>query len=92
MFETATSSGFPEGIDYILQVRFEDTVSELQRAQISEQLDGVVKWVVNDTGVYEIHVQLAAPSLEVLKDYERRTDALPGVESAEFTALQLPMR
>lgn len=92
VFETATSSASPEGIDYILQVQFEDTVSELQRARIAEQLDGVVKWVVNDNGMYEIHVRLTAASLEALKDYEKRTDALPGVQSAEFTALQLPMR
>lgn len=92
VFQTATSTGSPKGIDYILQVRFEDTVSEPQRAKIAAQLDGMVKWTVNDSGVYEIHVQLPTPSLEALKDYEQRTDALPGVQSAEFTALQLPMR
>ena len=92
VFQTATSTGSPKGIDYILQLRFEDTVSEPQRAKIVAQLDGMVKWTVNDSGVYEIHVQLPTPSLEVLKDYEQRTDALPGVQSAEFTALQLPMR
>lgn len=92
VFETATSAGSAEGIDYVLQLRFEDDVSEGQRARIAAQLEGAVKWAVNDSGVYEIHVQLAAPSLEVLKDYEMRTGALPGVQSAEFTALQLPMR
>lgn len=92
VFQTATSAGSPEGIDYILQLRFEDTVSESERVRIAAQLDGMVKWAVNDSGIYEIHVQLSTPSLEVLKDYERRTDALPGVQSAEFTALQLPMR
>lgn len=92
VFETATSPGSSEGIDYILQVRFEDTVPEPQRARIAGQLDGVVKWVIDDAGTYEIRVRLPAASLEALKDYERRTDALPGVESAEFTALQLPMR
>ena len=92
VFETATSAGSAEGIDYVLQVRFEDSISELQRARIAAQLEGAVRWAVNDSGIYEIHVQLAAPSLEVLKDYEMRTGALPGVQSAEFTALQIPMR
>lgn len=92
VFETATSAGSADGIDYVLQLKFEDNVSKLQRARIAAQLEGAVKQVVHDSGVYEIHVRLAAPSLEVLEDYERRTNALPGVESAEFTALQLPMR
>ena len=92
VFETATSAGSSEGIDYVLQLRFEDDVSEQQRARIAAQLEGAVKWVVNDSGVYEIHVKLAAPSLEVLMDYEMRAGALPGVQSARFTALQLPVR
>ena len=92
VFETATSAGSAEGIDYVLQLRFEDDVSEQQRARIAAQLEGAVKWAVNDSGVYEVHVKLAAPSLEVLMDYELRTGALPGVQSARFTALQLPVR
>lgn len=92
VFETATSAGSVTGIDYVLQVQFEDTVSEPERARIAAQLEGAVKWTVNDSGVYEVHLQLATPSLEVLQDYERRTDALAGVQSAEFTALQLPIR
>jgi hypothetical protein len=92
VFETATSAGSSEGIGYVLQLRFEDDVSEQQRARIAAQLEGAVKWVVNDSGVYEIHVKLAAPSLEVLMDYEMRAGALPGVQSAKFTALQLPVR
>ncbi len=92
VFETATSAGSAEGIDYVLQVRFDDSVSDLQRARIAGQLEGAVKWAVNDNGIYEIHVQFAAPSLAVLEDYEQRIDALPGVQSAKFTALQLPMR
>ena len=92
VFETATSTGSSDGIDYVLQVQFEDDVSELERARIAGQLEGAVRWAVNDSGIYEIHVQLAMPSLAVLEDYEQRIDALPGVQSAEFTALQLPMR
>lgn len=92
VFETATSTGSSDGIDYVLQVQFEDDVSELERTRIAGQLEGAVRWAVDDSGIYEIHVQLATPSLAVLKDYEQRIDALPGVQSAEFTALQLPMR
>lgn len=92
LFETATSAGPSEGIDYILQVQFENDVSDVERSRIAAQLEGAVKWTVTDSGVYEVHVQLAAPSLEVLQEYEQHTDALPGVQSAKFTALQLPMR
>jgi len=92
IFETATSSGSSDGIDYILQLQFEDSVSDSERRSIAGELEGVVKWTVNDNGVYEVHVRLAASSLQVLQEYEEHTDALTGVQSAKFTALQLPMR
>ncbi len=92
LFETATSPGSAANIDYVLQVRFENDVSETERIQIARQLQGVVKWNVNDAGDYEIHVRLAAPSLETLKQYEKHAGSLSGVQSAEFIALQLPMR
>lgn len=92
LFETATSAGSSGGIDYVLRLTFEDGVSHQERVKIAEQLDGAVKWTVNDDGDYEVHVQLATPSLEALQEYERHTDALAGVQSAKFTALQLPMR
>ncbi len=92
LFETAMSPGSAANIDYVLQLRFKDGVSEQQRIRIAEQLPGVVKWNVSDTGSYEIHVRLAAPSLATLKKYEQHAGSLAGVQSAEFIALQLPMR
>jgi len=92
LFETATSAAPSGGIDYVLRLTFEDGVSHQERVKIAEQLDGAVKWTVNDNGDYEVHVKLAAPSLEALQEYERHTDTLAGVQSAKFTALQLPMR
>ena len=92
LFQTATSTGSPDGIDYVLQVQFEEQVSQSDRARIAAELDGAVKWTVNDKGVYEVHVRLASPSLQVLQEYEELTDSIKGVESAEFTALQLPVR
>jgi len=92
LFETATSAGSPGGIDYVMQVRFEDGVSDLERGRIAAQLKGFVKWNVNDSGDFEVHVQLGTPSLEALQEYEKHTAALTGVQSARFTALQLPMR
>lgn len=91
-FETATSSGPATGIDYVLQIRFEEDVSEQQRGTIVEQLQGVVKWNVNESGDYEIHVQLAELSLARLEEYEKHAGSISGVQSAKFTALQLPMR
>lgn len=92
LFETAMSPGSVTNIDYVLQLLFEDGVSAQQRIRIAEQLPGVVKWNVSDTGSYEIHVRLAAPSLATLKKYEQHAGSLAGVQSAEFIALQLPMR
>ncbi|MCJ7589855.1 MAG: zf-HC2 domain-containing protein [Woeseiaceae bacterium] len=92
LFETATSSGLSDGIDYVLQLQFEDGVSDSERRKIAAELEGAIKWAINDNGVYEVHVRLAAPSLQVLQEYEEHADTLTGVQSARFTALQLPMR
>lgn len=92
LFETATSAGSSGGIDYVLQLQFEDGVTNPEKGRIVAQLEDVVRWTVSDSGAYEVHVQLTAPSLAVLKDYEERTVALAGVQSAKFTALQLPVR
>lgn len=92
LFETATSAGSAGGIDYVMQLQFKDGVADLDRSKIVEQLEGFVKWSVNDSGDYEVHVQLGAPSLEILQEYEEHTAAIAGVQSAKFTALQLPMR
>lgn len=92
LFETATSKGPSGGIDYVLQLQFEDGVTRLEKNEIVGQLEDVVKWTVSDSGNYEVHVQLNTPSLVVLRDYEEDTTAISGVHSAKFTALQLPVR
>lgn len=92
LFETATSTGTATNIDYVLQMRFDSDVSDQQRDEIVEQLDHVVKWSRDNSGVYEVHVQLATPSLTTLEEYAWHAGSIPGVQSAEFTALQLPMR
>lgn len=92
VFETATSVSTPDGIDYVLQLHFEDDVDESERGRIAAELRGAVKWAVDDTGIYEVHVRLVAPTLQDLQEYEELVGALTGVQSAKFTALQLPMR
>lgn len=92
LFETATSSGAVASIDYVLEMRFDDEISDQQRSEIVDQLDGVVKWGRSNNGDYEVHVQLATPSLATLEQYALHVNSIPGVQSAEFTALQLPMR
>jgi hypothetical protein len=92
LFQTATSTGPLGGVDYVLQLRFEDGISKYEGGQIMSELDGMTKWTINDDGVYEVHVRLAEASLQTLQDYEEHTRTLPGVQSAKFTALQLPIR
>ena len=92
LFETATSQGAAASIDYVLEMRFDDEVSDQQRSKIVDQLDGVVKWSRSNNGDYEVHVQLSTPSLATLEQYAMHANSIPGVQSAEFTALQLPMR
>ena len=91
-FETATSAETATNIDYVLQLRFDENLSEQQREEIVAQLDDVVKWTTASSGDYEIHVRLSAPSLVALEQYQVRAESIAGVQSAEFTALQLPMR
>ena len=91
-YETATSVGPTDGIDYVLQIHFDHTVSAEQRAKIATELDGALRWTVDDRGVYEVHLRLAAPSLEALQALEAHVGSISGVDSAEFTALQLPMK
>jgi len=91
-FETATSGDPATNIDYVLQLRFDENLSELRREAIVAQLDDVVKWTTAVSGDYEIHVRLSAPSLVALEQYQERAELIEGVQSAEFTALQLPMR
>ncbi len=91
-YETATSAGPTDGIDYVMQIRFDHKVSAEQRAKIATGLEGARRWTVDDRGVYEVHLRLAAPSLEALQALEAHVGSISGVESAEFTALQLPMK
>jgi hypothetical protein len=91
-YETATSAESVSNIDYVLQLRFDEDISEQHRGEIVLQLDDVVKWTTLSSGDYEIHVRLTAPSLQALERYQERAESIPGVQSAEFTALQLPMR
>ncbi len=92
LFETATSAGSSGSIDYIMQLRFENGVSDAERGKIAAQLEGVFKWNIDERGDYEVYVQLDGPSFRALQEYEERAAALAGVRSAKFTALQLPMR
>jgi hypothetical protein len=92
LFQTATTAGSSEGIDYVLQLRFDERVSESEAGRITAELDGAIRWAVNDNGVYEVHVRLPEASLQVLQEYEEHAEALQGVQSAKFTALQLPIR
>jgi hypothetical protein len=91
-FETATSPGAADGIDYVLRLHFDDGVSAEKRAEIAQDLAGAIRWTVDDRGTYEVHLRLSAPSLETLQELEVSVASMPGVESAEFTALQLPMK
>lgn len=92
LFETATATESTGGIDYIMQLRFEIGLPDAERDKIAAQLAGIVKWNIDERGDYEVYVQLDAPSFRALQEYEERAAALAGVQSAKFTALQLPMR
>ncbi|MDH4124492.1 MAG: zf-HC2 domain-containing protein [Gammaproteobacteria bacterium] len=92
LFQTATSAGTSDGIDYVLQLQLDAGMTPADAAQITSQLAGVTRWTVNENGSYEVHVRLAAASLQDLQEYESHAETIRGVQSAKFTALQLPIR
>ncbi len=92
IFETATSGEAGSSIDYILQIRFEVSVSDDRRLEVVRSLQGTTAWSVDDSGVYVVQMQLPGASLVVLEDIERKVRLLSEVQTARFVALQVPVR
>ena len=91
-YHTATATGTTQSVDYVLQMQFLAVVSDSDRDRVIQDLEGVAKWAVDEHGVYEVHLQLTEPSLASLEAYEKQIRSLYGVKSAEFIAMQLPVR
>jgi hypothetical protein len=92
IFQTATTDSTTMGVNYVLQMQFVVDTSVAERRLVVEGLGEVGKWTVDQNGVYEIHMRLDDQSLAGLEAFETRLRGLAVVKSAEFIAMQLPVR
>lgn len=89
-FETATSASTTTSMDYVLRIRFEDSMAINERAALIESFDG--RSVDADGDAYRVTVRIPALTLEQAEDFTASIEARPEVKSVEIVALQLPVR
>jgi len=91
-FETATSTGAMAEAGYILKIEFSISLPDRERDAIVAKLDGVSGWSVDEAESWSVRLEIAEPTLAALEDIENEVAAMPGVESARFVAVQIPVR
>jgi len=91
-YETVTSAPQRTTMDYVLAIRFEAATTAAERQRVLRQLNAHDISAGADDGAYRVTVSLAPGSLAELEAYTDSVQALPGVRSAQVTALQLPMQ
>jgi hypothetical protein len=91
-FETATSAVAPETMDYVLELRFVDSVSSEDRAAIIDELGGGNSVLTREQTNIRIVLSMLPKSLNELEQHASEIAARREIESAEFVALQLPVK
>lgn len=91
-FEAATSSTALETVDYVLQLRFADGVSTDERMAVIDELGGGDLVIVAGRPQVRIVVSLPPKSLAELELHTAEIELRREIESAEFVALQIPVR
>jgi hypothetical protein len=91
-FEAATSAVAPETMDYVLELRFVDGVSSEKRATIINELGGGTSVLTREQTNVRIVLSMLPKSLDELEQYASEIVARSEIESAEFVALQLPVK
>ena len=90
-FETATSANGLAMMDYVLDLRFDDTVDAAARDDILRDIGPAQITRSGSDGVYRVVVKIPASSLEELDRYTSAIAAVDGVDSVDVVALQLPV-
>lgn len=90
-FETATSANRPAMMDYVLDLRFDDTVDAAARDDILRDIGPAQITRSGSDGVFRVVVKIPASSLEELDRYASAIAAVDGVDSVDVVALQLPV-
>lgn len=91
-FTTATTADDASEMGYVLRMQFERGISQNDRDRVTRELGGTGIRELEDPDTYEILVHLLTPSLGELERFANEARARPEVKSAEFVALQLPVR
>ena len=91
-FETATSVVASETMDYVLELRFTDNVSLEDRAAIIAELGGGNSVLTREQTKVRIVLSMLPKSLDELEQHASEIAARREIASAEFVALQLPVK
>jgi hypothetical protein len=91
-FQTATGEQTTTGITYVLRIQFEDGASPQSQARILDELGAIEVKSSGQTDVYEILIRMPNSSLGELETFAREAQSRSEVRSADFIALQMPVR
>ncbi len=91
MFETLTSAGAEQSINYVLEVRFMPDTSGDSHSTFFESIGVGQLAAPMSSHVYRVALGLGPVSLAELEQYSDEIEARPEVASARFVAVQLPV-
>lgn len=91
-FETATAVATVESMGYVLELQFVDGLSNDDRLAIIDELGGKDAMMAAEYTFFRIVLNLPPKSLDELERYASAIESRSEIRSAEFVALQLPMR
>jgi hypothetical protein len=91
-FQTATNEQTDSRIGYVLRLRFEAGISSENRNRVIDELGGADIRGLQNAEAYEMLIHLPNSSLDELEQFAKEAQSRSEVTSAEFVALQLPVR
>lgn len=91
MFETLTSTGAQQSINYVLEVRFMPDSSADSHGAFFESIGVSNLATPMSSHVYRVALGLGPVSLVELQQYADEIESRPGIASARFVAVQLPV-
>ena len=91
-FRTATSDGPAAESGYVLRIRFEEGTSRVSRDRIVRELGATGVRGLEDPQLFELLMHVPDASLDDLEKIAGEATERDEVSSAEFVALQLPVR
>ncbi|MDH3621718.1 MAG: zf-HC2 domain-containing protein [Gammaproteobacteria bacterium] len=91
-FNAVTGTGGASSVDYVLELQFGVSVTQAARSRVLEELGGTARPANEDEGTYAVVISLPPQSLSELEQRAAELAARDEIETAEFVALQVPVR